>query len=350
MFCNLKCFKTFLAFIFAASIISIGGGYNSNDIDFLEAQNQISAGSVITTLPHEAPALYSFKSGAIMPPVPFSLVDTFTILAPGSPNNGGSAGWAMFLDLIAGPRNINVTQMSTASTAAASGSFSVEVFTRHGTALGGPVGSGPGSSTAGWTSIGTVPVIQGSTASGISLVFNLPTITVLANDTVGVALKFNTAGPRYLGSGSPPLSVLSDTNLTVVTGDGRSAPFTPTGSWFSSRALTGVVRYVIGAPLGIGNNGTEIPDGFNLSQNYPNPFNPVTKIRFSLPHPSEGGEHVKLLIYDALGKLVQVLVNEQLQAGTYEVDWNASQYSSGVYFYSIKAGEFYAVKRMVLVK
>ncbi len=138
--------------------------------------------------------------------------------------------------------------MSTANTGAANATFSVEIFTRTGTALGGPVGSGPGSSTAGWTSLGTVPAVQGSTASGISLIFNIPPIMVQAHDTVGVAIQFATVGPRYYGSGSPPIETYSDTNLTLRTGDGRSVPFTPTGSWFSSRALCGVIRYIVETP------------------------------------------------------------------------------------------------------
>jgi hypothetical protein len=283
------------------------------------------------------------------------LADTITLPAnPGPTNNGGSAGWAEFFDLIAGTRNINVTQMSTGSTAVASASFSVEVFMRSGTALGGPVGSGPGSSTAGWTSLGIVPVVQGPTGSGISLIFTLPTIIVPAGDTVGVALKFTGAGPRYFGTGSPPYSVYSDTNLTLITGDGRSAPFTPTGSWFASRALTGEIRYVVSTATGVINIGTEIPDGFNLSQNYPNPFNAETNIKFQI----QKNSFVSLKVYDVTGKEVAVLVNELLSPGTYITAFNALKFSSGAYFYRLVVSganpllsvDFTETKRMVLVK
>lgn len=175
-----------------------------------------------------------------------SSADTLTLNAnPGPSNNGGATGYAIFANLIAGPNNIIVTQMSSGNTATAGGSFNVEVFTRSGNALGGPVGSGPGSSSAGWTSLGTVPATQGSTTGGISELFSIPPIMVPAGDTVGVAFLFTGAGPRYFGTGTPPLSTYSDANVTLITGDSRTAPFTPTGSFFSSRALTGVIRYVV---------------------------------------------------------------------------------------------------------
>ena len=80
--------------------------------------------------------------------------------------------------------------MTTARTAAASATFSVEFFTRTGNALGGPVGSGPGSSSAGWTSVGVVQATQGATSSGVSLLFATPTIVITPGDTVGVAMLF----------------------------------------------------------------------------------------------------------------------------------------------------------------
>jgi hypothetical protein len=174
--------------------------------------------------------------------------------AESTANNGGSAGWAIFFNVssVAG-QPLAVTEMTTASTAIAGGAFSVEVFTRTGTALGGPVGSGPGSSIAGWTSLGTAPATQGGTSSGISLPIDIPDISVPTSGTVGVAVLFFAAGPRYLGTGAPPYSNFADANLSLVTGDGRSAPFTTGGSWFASRALTGSLTYnVVPEPASFG--------------------------------------------------------------------------------------------------
>jgi hypothetical protein len=94
-----------------------------------------------------------------------------------------------------------------------------------------------------------------------------------------------------------------------------------------------------------------VPSSFKLYQNYPNPFNPVTKIRFDIP-PSKGarGMTARLSIYDILGKEIEVLVNQQLQSGSYKIEWNASNYPSGVYFYRIKTGDYSNTKKMVLIK
>lgn len=99
--------------------------------------------------------------------------------------------------------------------------------------------------------------------------------------------------------------------------------------------------------IGITNTGSEIPKTFGLFQNYPNPFNPLTNIKFDIPKAS----FVKLTIYNALGQTVTEVVNTQLEAGSYTVDWNASIYASGIYFYRIEAGrEFIKEMKMVLVK
>ncbi|MBS1492850.1 MAG: T9SS type A sorting domain-containing protein [Bacteroidetes bacterium] len=90
----------------------------------------------------------------------------------------------------------------------------------------------------------------------------------------------------------------------------------------------------------------EVPKKFNLSQNYPNPFNPATKINFELPRSS----NVKLSVYDITGKLASELVNEQRAAGYYTVEFNGSNFASGIYFYRIEAGEYNATKKMTLVK
>src|SRR5690349_17683225 len=124
---------------------------------------------------------------------------------PGPANNGGSANWAMFFDVTATSGNLTITHMTTASTAAANAAFNVEVFTRVGTALGGPVASGPGSSPAGWTSLGIVGATQGAVASQVSLPIDNPDIALTQGQLTGVAVRFTVAGPRYFGTGAPPL-------------------------------------------------------------------------------------------------------------------------------------------------
>jgi hypothetical protein len=94
-----------------------------------------------------------------------------------------------------------------------------------------------------------------------------------------------------------------------------------------------------------------VPSQYNLYQNYPNPFNPSTRIIFDIP-PSKGarGMMVELVIYDILGREIGVLVNEQLKVGVYEVEWNASNQPSGVYFYRLSAGDYTESKKMILIK
>ncbi len=98
--------------------------------------------------------------------------------------------------------------------------------------------------------------------------------------------------------------------------------------------------------IGIKNISSEVPKDFSLRQNYPNPFNPVTKIEFALSKAS----YVKLSVYNILGEEVQVLVDESLKAGKYEVIYNALKLPSGVYFYRISADGFSETRKMVLIK
>lgn len=105
------------------------------------------------------------------------------------------------------------------------------------------------------------------------------------------------------------------------------------------------------APIGINIIGTEIPTEFKLYNNYPNPFNPVTRIKFDIPVISGNrAADVKVIIFDITGKEVTILVNRQLSPGRYEAEWNASKYSTGVYFFRIIAEDFTDIKKMVLVK
>jgi hypothetical protein len=90
----------------------------------------------------------------------------------------------------------------------------------------------------------------------------------------------------------------------------------------------------------------EIPIEYALEQNYPNPFNPTTTVKYGISERS----FVQLMVYDILGKEVASLVNEEQDAGYYELNFNGINLSSGVYFYQIKAGDFVETKKMVLMK
>ncbi|MFC2134576.1 T9SS type A sorting domain-containing protein [Bacteroidota bacterium] len=95
----------------------------------------------------------------------------------------------------------------------------------------------------------------------------------------------------------------------------------------------------------------DLPKSYSLEQNYPNPFNPSTTIEYSIPAlATESETSVKLMIYDILGKQVEVLVNETKRPGVYQVEFNASKFSSGVYFYTLQAGDFIQSKKMILLK
>lgn len=160
----------------------------------------------------------------------------------------------------------------------------------------------------------------------------------------------------------------------AVTGDNGTVRLTTNGgeSWFtdnvfnsvsgsiksisemprSSRTFTAVsdnrVYLVSENPpyIGLNNISSEVPKEFSLSQNYPNPFNPNSKIKFQI---AKSG-NIKLTVYDLSGKEVEVLVNEELRPGTFEVDFDGSKFASGVYFYKMEAGEFRQTKKMILVK
>lgn len=104
-------------------------------------------------------------------------------------------------------------------------------------------------------------------------------------------------------------------------------------------------QLLFGSPIGVNNNNEDVTE-FKLSQNYPNPFNPATTIEFDLPKAG----YVKLLVYDALGRKIETLINNELSPGTYKVEWIASKYNSGVYFYTLETEIFTETKKMLMIK
>ena len=89
-----------------------------------------------------------------------------------------------------------------------------------------------------------------------------------------------------------------------------------------------------------------LPDDYTLFQNYPNPFNPKTTIEFDIPK----AEFTRLIIYDVLGREVATLVNEELKAGRYEVNWTTGNFSSGIYYFRLKAEDYQETRKMLLIK
>ena len=96
----------------------------------------------------------------------------------------------------------------------------------------------------------------------------------------------------------------------------------------------------------VNDNSFDLPAHFTLFQNYPNPFNPSTTIEYSIPKQA----HVTLKVFDLLGREVKTLINEEIPAGNYKVDFNGSNIPSGIYFYSIEAGRYSATKKLLLLK
>ena len=118
---------------------------------------------------------------------------------------------------------------------------------------------------------------------------------------------------------------------------------------FFSNIISGSRIFSMDFKVGIKSVSTIVPENFSLSQNYPNPFNPSTKIRFEIQKASD----VKMIVYNSLGKKISTLVNENLNAGTYETDFNGAGYNSGVYFYKLfVSGEknFIETRKMILTK
>lgn len=119
------------------------------------------------------------------------------------------------------------------------------------------------------------------------------------------------------------------------------------GSWDYSEKMI----YNYGGAVDVESNKTNTPKIFNLSQNYPNPFNPTTTIKYSIPNETSNfAFNVRLNVYNALGEKVATLVNEVQQPGNYEVAFNASNLTSGIYFYSLSSGNVVLTKKCLLLK
>ena len=128
--------------------------------------------------------------------------------------------------------------------------------------------------------------------------------------------------------------------------DGRS--FWRSGSWNADATNDFMLRAVVydSSTTSVEELGGSMPNGFALEQNYPNPFNATTNISFSVDKTS----NVNLSVYNLAGQLVETLVNDVREPGSYTINWNADNYSSGVYFYRLASGNDITYKKMNLLK
>ncbi len=146
----------------------------------------------------------------------------------------------------------------------------------------------------------------------------------------------------------------TDTRLTNNPASSGNPSVSVSGSvvhvvWYDNRDGNLEIYYKrnpTGNSIGIQIISSEVPKEFKLEQNYPNPFNPTTRIKFDVPKTS----NAKLAVYDALGRQLAVLVNEELRTGTYQVDWDGRNYASGIYFYTLITDNFTDTRKMVCIK
>jgi gluconolactonase len=189
-------------------------------------------------------------------------------------------------------------------------------------------------------------VVNDSTIANKKLLYTIPTSGYADGMKTDSAGNIYCTGPTGVWIVSPTGTYLDRIAMTIgpsncAWGDADKKTLYITGG-------TSLYRIRLAKTTGIKNEGYLQPDSYKLYGNYPNPFNPSTMINYQLPTTN----HVTLKIYDTIGREIATLVNEVKEAGLYNVQlsMNTEQLSSGIYFYRLKAGNFSATKKLVLLK
>lgn len=211
-----------------------------------------------------------------------------------------------------------------------------------------------------WTLIGTTPFGNGVYRVGGGSWNNYMLFGPAMRDSVSYnsiyAFKYITDDSLQwykFYPGSP--SVAGNRQTIAVVPGNDSAQFYLFGGFSYPRVISSSDRFSFSTPLfAIENQNRNVPDKIFLSQNYPNPFNPYTKINFDLPaegrYPSIGMGFINIKIFDVLGREIKTLFNEKLKPGSYQVNFDGTNYPSGVYFYKLQVGDYTETKKMMLVK
>jgi photosystem II stability/assembly factor-like uncharacterized protein len=183
--------------------------------------------------------------------------------------------------------------------------------------------------------------------------YNWTVLSSGVTDTLG-CVKFYNSNTGWVSGYNKILATTNGGNSWTIQYTGASNVLQ---SISFANALTGWVcgsRTVLATVTGgskVNRLGSIVPDDYKLEQNYPNPFNPETKIRFDVKKEFRSQEsEVKLVIYDILGKEISTLINEALQSGSYEVTFDGSNLTSGIYFYRLTAGDYVTTKKMMMIK
>lgn len=253
----------------------------------------------------------------------------------GSGNQSDKA-WGIVVDT---DKSVYITGETYASTGGAN--YLTIKYNSNGTEAWAKTYNGPGNGTDAASSICIVNsllakhiVITGK-SWGSSDTYDYATVKYTSNGTQSQVNRYSMDGT----TNDCAKGITSTLTKVIITGFSALIIDAPGSSYISTQSLDWGESSEL-------NTNNEIPNSFSLNQNFPNPFNPSTTISFALPEAS----NVQLTVYDMVGRVVSVLVNQQLEAGTHNISYSNTSLSSGVYFYELKAGSFRDVKKMNLIK
>ena len=208
-------------------------------------------------------------------------------------------------------------------------------------------------------------------SNGLGIIVDRPEISIREDgsfmivwtdsiSTISEDIGYRAKGRQFNKEGIPISEAFVLPNKNVVSGFANIATdgIHYYCSWLDNRLeqdyLNAYAKVIGNVVTSINNNNLNIPQGFNLEQNYPNPFNPNTTIKYSIgPNKLNRGvlyQNISLTVYDILGKKVASLVNKKQITGNYQVEFNAGNFPSGVYFYQLQTEGFTAAKKLTLIK